>query len=92
MITAGDSSSDVTADEERKIERNQRMAASGEEGKAGDESDDWEDVDCDDGDMEEVEEVDSEEEGSSNKPLEESKTSEDFVIINGDSSVSGTEP
>ena len=71
MITAGDSSdAAMNEDEERKIERNQRMAASGEEGKTadGDESDDWEDIDCDDGDMEEVEEVDSEEEEGSSEP------------------------
>ena len=67
---ADNSDQAASADEERKIERNQRMASQGEEvkaaeGGADDESDDWEDCDVDDGEIEPVEEANSEEEESS---------------------------
>ena len=78
MITAsGEESKSATgaftATEERKIERNQRMAGDGNDDDGGNiieandsGSDDWEDVDCDDGDsMEDVQEVNENEEESS---------------------------
>jgi hypothetical protein len=79
------------ANEEKKIERNQRMAqksatksGSGAIG-ADEESDDWEDVDCDDGDMEDVEEVNSEEEDSaevvSKAESKNDSTSSGFVVV-----------
>ena len=78
-------------EQERKIEKNQRMAASGDadvsappiEGQ-DEESDDWEDIDCSDGEMEDVEEVASEEEDSSDPPSEESKS---FVVLQGNSNL-----
>ena len=84
----------MTAVQERQIERNQRMAAAGEEGKTnkadGESSDDWEDVDVSDGEMEQVEEVASEEEEGSSEPSsnfsnnrEESKSTGFTIITTG---------
>ena len=86
MITAGDSSDQdkFTAKEERKIERNQRMANKDETApiEANDSgSDDWEDIDCDDGEMEDVEEANEEEEESSEPSKDTSEASSEFVVV-----------
>lgn len=101
MIMAADQAEgENAAAEERKIERNQRMASksnsstsnksndTGEVAEIGadDESDDWEDIDCDDGEMEDVEEVASEDE--SEQPSEESKSSGFVVLTNKESEMS----
>ena len=86
MITAGDTSDQdkFNAKEERKIERNQRMANKDETApiEANDSgSDDWEDIDCDDGEMEDVKEVNEEEEVSSEPSKEVSEASSEFVVV-----------
>lgn len=58
-------------DEERKIQRDQKLATKGkaaaEDGEADVSSDDWEDCDVDDGAMEDVEEAEDEEEAAASE-------------------------
>ena len=75
MLTNGEEKNSEDGREERKIEKNQRMA--GAELEGAEDSDSWEEVDGEDGEMEEIEEVNEQESGSSNN--EESKSATTMI-------------